>query len=147
MIAVDTNLLVYAHRPECPAHVDAEQVLRGLAEGEGNWGIPLHCLIEFCGVVSNPRLWVQPSQPVHVSEQVAAWTESPKFNLLTEGGDDWWPLFMEVLADARISGAGVHDARIAATCRYHGVKELWTADRDFGRFPWLRAINPIVRSG
>ncbi len=43
-----------------------------------------------------------------------------------------------------IVGPHVHDARIAALCRVHGVEELWTADRDFGRLPELTVRNPLV---
>jgi hypothetical protein len=44
-----------------------------------------------------------------------------------------------------IAGPLVHDARIAAICLQHGVRELWTADRDFSRFPQLKTVNPLVR--
>jgi hypothetical protein len=43
-----------------------------------------------------------------------------------------------------ITGPAVHDARVAALCLAHGVRELWTADRDFSRFPRLRAVNPLL---
>jgi predicted nucleic acid-binding protein len=49
-----------------------------------------------------------------------------------------------LLLAARIAGPRVHDARVAALCLQHGVRELWTADRDFSRFAELRAINPLV---
>jgi hypothetical protein len=44
----------------------------------------------------------------------------------------------------RVTGPVVHDARIAALCLAHGVRELWTADRDFGRFPALVTSNPLA---
>lgn len=37
-----------------------------------------------------------------------------------------------------------HDARVAALCLRHGVRELRTADRDFSLFPALRVRNPLV---
>jgi hypothetical protein len=37
--------------------------------------------------------------------------------------------------------------RVEVLCRQHGVREPWTADRDFGRFPWLRVRNPLVGGG
>lgn len=43
-----------------------------------------------------------------------------------------------------VTGAKVHGARIAGICRDHAVQELWTADRDFGYFPWLNTVNPLV---
>ena len=45
-----------------------------------------------------------------------------------------------------VQGAIVHDARVAALCRYHGVRVLWSADRDFSRFPGLAVINPLQRN-
>jgi predicted nucleic acid-binding protein len=39
----------------------------------------------------------------------------------------------------------LNDARIAAICLQRGIEELWSADRDFSRFPALRAFNPLLR--
>jgi len=59
----------------------------------------------------------------------------------TEG---YWPELRSALEQGRISGPQVHDARVAAICRDHGVRELWTSDRDFSRFPALTVVNPLV---
>jgi toxin-antitoxin system PIN domain toxin len=143
MIAVDTNVLVYAHRPEAPFHVAATSALRELAEGTRPWGIPVHCLVEFAAIVTHARLWRVPSSADHVEDQVGAWLESPSVRVLGEDGD-FWPVFAECLRHARTTGGAVHDTRIAACCRYHGVRELWTADRDFSRYPWLSTRNPLA---
>ena len=76
--------------------------------------------------------------------QVEAWLEAPGLVLLGETGS-YWPELRVTLTTGRISGPQVHDARIAALCRLHGVQELWTSDRDFGRFPGLKTTNPLVR--
>jgi uncharacterized protein len=52
-----------------------------------------------------------------------------------------------LLAAGRVAGAQVHDARIAALCRQHGVRELWSADRDFNRFAGVSVVNPLVGDG
>lgn len=143
MIAVDTNILVYAHRPECPLHEAAKRCLSDLAARGRPFGIPLHSLVEFAGVVTHPKIWKQPSSPAQVSDQLAAWTEIPALRLLAEE-PGFLPVFLDTIAAARVAGGGVHDARIAATCRYHGLRELWTADRDFSRFGWLKTRNPLL---
>jgi hypothetical protein len=143
VIAIDTNLLVYAHRPECPSHEVARSSLAELAASGDAWGVPLHCLVEFAAVVSNPRLWMEPSPPSAIADQVAAWRECPTMHVLCEDAD-WWPTFIGCLESGRAQGGAVHDARIAACSRYHGVRALWTADRDFGRYPWLATVNPLV---
>jgi predicted nucleic acid-binding protein len=80
--------------------------------------------------------------PVAVG-QVDAWLEAPALVLLAEA-EGYWLELRGALEAGRIVGAQVHDARIAALCRLHGVRELWTADRDFGRFPGLKVRNPLV---
>jgi predicted nucleic acid-binding protein len=58
--------------------------------------------------------------------------------------EGYWAKLSEVLARGRVAGPLVHDGRIAALCMLHGVRELWTADRDFSRFPGLVTKNPLV---
>ena len=59
-------------------------------------------------------------------------------------GDGHFERLSELVRAGRILGARVDDARIAALCLEHAVTELWTVDRDFGRFPQLAARNPLV---
>ena len=68
---------------------------------------------------------------------------SPTLLLLTESGSHWGTL-VPLLTSARIRGPMVHDARIAALCLQHGVRELWTADRDFSRFRDITVRNPLI---
>jgi len=51
-----------------------------------------------------------------------------------------------LLTSGRIAGPQVHDARIAALCREHGIRELWSADRDYSRFPGFAIVNPLESS-
>ncbi|MGA3325397.1 MAG: TA system VapC family ribonuclease toxin [Terriglobia bacterium] len=143
MIAVDTNILVYAHREDSPWHEAARGRLAQLAEGRAAWAIPWPCLHEFLAIVTHPRIYHPPS-PLEIAQaQVEAWLEAPGLVLLTET-PGYWPELRAILKASRVAGSAVHDARIAALCRLHGVRELWTADRDFSRFPGSRAINPLV---
>lgn len=143
MIAVDTNLLVYAHRADADWHEPAEARVRELAEGRAPWAIPWPCLHEFFAIATHPRIWDPPSPTDAALAQVDAWLESQSLALLAEGPGHWGEL-RALLEGGRIAGPRVHDARIAALCLAHGVRELWTADRDFSRFPSLPASNPLV---
>ena len=143
MIAVDSNLLVYAHRADSTWHDIAANVVRELAEARTAWAIPWPCLHEFVAIVTHPRIYVPPSRLDAVTDQIDAWLESPALVLLTEGPSHWAHL-KSLLTTSRVAGAQVHDARIASICLQHGVKELWTADRDFGRFPELVVRNPLA---
>jgi predicted nucleic acid-binding protein len=70
------------------------------------------------------------------------WLESPSLVLLHEGLD-FWETLRPLLDGAVVVGGAVHDARIAALCLRHGVKTLFSADRDFSRYPALRTANPL----
>ena len=144
MIGVDTNLLVYAHRRDSSWHEAAARAIRDLTTGQVPWAIPWPCVHEFIGVVTHPRVFSPPSTLLEALEQVAAWLQSRSLVLLAES-DVYWPHLRAQLTVGRVTGPRVHDARVAALCRLHGVRELWSADRDFGRFPDVRVRNPLVR--
>lgn len=143
MIAVDTNILVYAHREDSPWHEAASGRIKGLAEGHSPWAIPWPCIHEFLAIVTHPRIYSPPTPLEPALDQVDAWLESPSLVLLTES-EVYWDLLRSLLNEGRITGPQVHDARVAALCLHHGVRELWTADRDFGRFKNLPVRNPLV---
>jgi toxin-antitoxin system PIN domain toxin len=143
LIAVDTNILVYAHREDSPFHAVAIERLTELAEGPATWAIPWPCLHEFLSIVTHPRIYVPPSPLARALEQVDAWLGSPTLALLAESATHWSTL-RALLVAGRVTGPRVHDGRVAALCRQHGVRELWSADRDFSRFAGLAVVNPLI---
>ena len=142
MVAVDTNLLVYAHRADSDFHGRADRLVAGLAEGRASWAIPWPCLYEFFAIVTHPKIYRPPTPPKDAIIQIEYWLESPSLVLLHEG-DGFFDTLKAVLENAKIVGGGVHDARIAALCKRHGVRTLLSADRDFSRFPSLTVENPL----
>lgn len=143
MIAVDTNLLVYAHREDSTWHDAACARVVELAEGREPWAIPWACLHEFLAIVTHPRIYAPPTPIPAAVDQVEAWLESPSLTLLAES-EGYWAELKALLLGGRIAGPQVHDARVAGLCRFHGASELWTADRDFGRFHGFKFRNPLV---
>lgn len=143
MIAVDTNILVHAHRQDSPWHAAAEATVRFLAQGSTSWAIPWPCVHEFLAIVTHPKIFKPPTPQAAAHEQVAAWLKSPSVVTLGEG-PGYWDTLTGMLHASKATGPIVHDARIAALCTVHRVTELWTADRDFSRFPAVSTRNPLV---
>jgi toxin-antitoxin system PIN domain toxin len=144
MIAVDTNVLVYAHRREAREHAAAQILLRDLARDRAPWAIPWPCIYEFISVATNRKIWKDAaSTPSQAWTQVEAWANSPSLRLLSEVDG-----FLGVLGDfaqrPRVTGPLIHDARVAALCIAHGVERLLSRDRDFALFPELRIENPFA---
>lgn len=143
VIAVDTNILVYAHRTDSPFHETARTLIQRLATKARPWVIPWPCAHEFFAVVTHPRIYRTPTPPETAISQLRA-LESVS-NLLFIAESDGYLTHLESLAiAAKSSGGAIHDARIAAICLSNGVEELWSADRDFSRFPSLTVRNPLI---
>lgn len=143
MIAVDTNVLVYAHRREAREFDAASQKLAELASGGEAWAIPWPCVYEFFSVVTNRRIWKDAvSTQEQACRQLDAWLASPSLQLLSET-DDFASVLMPLLGRPRVCGPVVHDARVAALCLAHGVEVLLTRDRDFSFFPELATKDPF----
>ncbi|MGB0678832.1 MAG: type II toxin-antitoxin system VapC family toxin [Polyangiales bacterium] len=144
MLAVDTNVLMYAHRREASEHEVAQRVVTELAEGDSPWAIPWPCVYEFFGVVTHPKIWRDTaSTPQQAWAQLEMWLGSPSLRLLHESRA-FSCVLRPLLTLPRLRGPIVHDARIAALCLAHGVDALLTRDRDFSLFPRLRRRGPFV---
>jgi len=143
MIALDTNILVYAHRKDSPFHTPALDTLARLGNGAAPWAIPWPCLHEFLSIVTHPRIYNPPTPIEKALAFLENWIESPSLVLISEG-DTHFGHLSRLARRARLAGPKVHDARIAALCIAHGVDVLLTADRDFSLFPDLTTRNPLL---
>jgi toxin-antitoxin system PIN domain toxin len=141
MIAVDSNLLLHAHRADSPWHDATTACLAGLARGA--WAIPWPCIHEFVAIATHPRVFAPPSPLEDALLAVESWRAVGTVSLLHEE-DGYWDVLARILRASQVAGPKVHDARIAALCLHHAITELWTADRDFSRFAGLKARNPLV---
>lgn len=141
MIAVDTNILLYAHRAEAPWHEAASGCLAAFATSA--WAIPWPCIQEFLAIATHPRFFDPPSPLDDAPAAVDSWRSVPTTILLAEA-EGYADVPEATLRESRVVGPRVHDARIAALCRQHAIAELWTADRDLSRFPHLKARNPLI---
>lgn len=144
MIALDTNVLVYAFRPDVPQHAAAAAAVSEVVGSGATVGVPWPCVHEFVAITSHPRVFSTPSDPVEAVAAIDALLAQDSVRTLGESRTHL-NLLRQLLDDSGVRGPKVHDARIAAICLGHGVTELWTADRDFSYFPALRTHNPLVR--
>ena len=143
MIALDTNILVYAHRRDVKAHEEAFALVTSLMRGPEAVGLCWPVLHEFLAVVTNPRTWLRPTPMPKAVEQVRLWVEAENSVTLFETSRHL-EILNEVMNTSDVVGGAVHDARIAAICLGNGAREIWSADRTFPHMPRLRVINPFA---
>jgi uncharacterized protein len=143
MIAVDTNLLVYAHRSGLPEHRSAIQALEAAFNRPSRWGLPQFCIAEFWSIVTHPRFGPRPSTPKEAEEFVAG--------ILRDGdGDVWMPghdfvfRLMQLAIELGVRGSRIFDLQIALVSFENGATELWTHDRSFQKIPGLKVLDPLI---
>lgn len=104
--------------------------------------LPWPCVYEFLRVVTHPDIFDPPVPIRRALADLERILDSPSLHLLSESPRHR-VLMAELVAETEVSGNPVHDARIAALCLEHGVRELVTGDRDFRRFPGLEVVDPF----
>jgi hypothetical protein len=145
VIALDTNLLVYAHRSGAPENRSAQHAIERATEDPRGWGVALPTVAEFWMNVTHPAAAGGPS----TSKQARDFLHS----LLTEGpGTVWlprepfWTRLVQLASDLNVRGLRVFDLQIALTAFDNGATEIWTHDRDFETVAGLRVHDPIEKS-
>lgn len=142
MKAVDTNVLVYAHRSEMPQHPTARSVLDGLLTSKEPWALPWPCVYEFLRVVTHPR-WFRPPTPTWMAWQSMMGLIAQPGTVLIGPTTRHADVLESLLRDPTLRGNDIFDAHIAALVIEHGVTELITGDRRMRRFDGVRTQHPF----
>lgn len=143
MRCVDVNVLVYAHRPESDRHEQFRLWLdeaRRAREPLGLWDLVLS---GFLRVVTNPRVFREPT-PLDVGLAFVESLRAGPACMTVAAGDRHWPIFVDLCRRVGAAGNRVPDAYLAALAIEHGAT-LETADRGFARYPGLRWEHPLDR--
>jgi toxin-antitoxin system PIN domain toxin len=143
VVAVDTNILVHAHRRGTVHHEQSLALLAGLGEGPMPYALFWPSLYEFVRVVTHHRVFDPPSTPAEALEAIRDLIAPPVVRVLSETARH--PVLLDrVLRESRVTGNLVHDAHLVALALEHGVHELLTLDGDFARFPQIASRNPFA---
>jgi toxin-antitoxin system PIN domain toxin len=142
VIALDTNILVHAHRRGTAYHEPALAMLAALAEGAAPYALFWPSLYEFLRVVTHHRVFDPPSKTVEALEAIRDFLAPPVVQVLSETGRHL-ALLERVLRESRVTGNLIHDAHLVALALEHGVHEILTLDGDFARFQQVASRNPF----
>jgi hypothetical protein len=141
MIVIDANLLIYAYDLHSAFHQKSLTWLERTFSGAEAVGLPWQSISAFLRVITNRRLSGTRVSVEQALQIVDEWLGLPLTQVLVPG-DDHWSVLRRMIEEGSATGPLISDAQIAAlTVEYGGV--LYTADRDFARFPGLRWKNPL----
>ncbi len=138
MIALDTNLLVYAHLEGDTRHAAAQEVIQTAWRMGRGFGVSLPVVVEFYAVVTHPRVGVLP----RVAESFVA-------QLQAQGLQVWTPRpdavrrCLALAAEHHVLGRRIYDVFIAVVARDAGAQQLWTHDARFFELDGLQRVLPL----
>jgi hypothetical protein len=142
MTAIDSNILVYAHRSATPEHRKAQKAIERATADLSQWGISLASLAEFWSIVTHPASAGGPSTGAQAAEFIRSLVEA--------GAQIWLPglgfaqRLMQVAVDLEVAGPRIFDLQIALTASDNGATEIWTHDHNFLTIPGLRVQDPLI---
>jgi len=139
VIAIDTNLLVYAHRAGTPEHARARKAID--AASRGAWGIAVPCVAEFYSVVTNPSCPPRPSTSAEAGDFIAGLVEGGA--VLFAPGPGFGARLLRLAKAMKVAGARIFDLQIALMAFEGGAAELWSHDRRFQTVPGLPVRDPL----
>jgi len=141
MILVDANILLCAYHVRAPQHEASRAWLESVLSGSRFVRFARVSVWAFLRISTNPRAFELPLAPAEAVAAVSSWLEQPVAGIL-EPGERHMEVLTRLIADGQASGPLIMDAALAAIAIEHGAT-LYTADRDFARFPGLDWINPF----
>ena len=145
MIALDTNLLVYAHRAAVAQHQPARRAITRASRSPGGWGFSLPVAVDFWSVVTHPAASGRPSTPDEAARFLAG--------LETAGAELWTPgagfatRLAQLATDLSVVGPRIFDLQIGLMAFEGGATELWTADSRFASPPGLPVVPALDARG
>ena len=142
MIAIDTNLLVYAHRSLCPEHQRAKKAIEEAASSRSGWGIALPSISVFWTVVTHPSCEGGPSTSTQAADFLASLFETGSPAIFIPN-DSFAERLVKTAVNLNVQGVRIYDLQIALMASDGGATELWTHDSGFIKISGIALHDPL----
>lgn len=139
---LDANLLVYASNTADPLHERAEALVRRLAAGPDIVYLFWPTLLGYLRIVTHPAILPRPLSARDAIANVEALLDRPHVRAPGEA-EAFWSVFRSTAGD-HVRGNDVPDAHLVALMRQHGVRLIYTRDRDFRRYDGIDVQDPFA---
>jgi hypothetical protein len=140
--SIDVNLLLYASNRASPRQERAKRFLEERAADPDLFCLTFLTVMSYLRMATHPRIFATPLSPAEAMANVDALLGLPRVRVLSEG-EGFLDVYREVTTGSPARGNAVPDAHLASLLRQHGVRTLYTVDRDFRRFPFLDVRDPF----
>ncbi|HEY1362807.1 MAG TPA: TA system VapC family ribonuclease toxin [Xanthobacteraceae bacterium] len=140
--SLDVNVLLYASDRSSARHARARRFIESCAAGPEIMCLAWPTLMSYLRIATHPRIFSAPLSADEALGNVSALIELPHARAVSEL-DGFMEAYRHVAGDTPVRGNLVPDAHVAAILLQHGVRTLYSNDRDFRRFRSLDVRDPF----
>ena len=141
--SLDVNVLLYASDRSSDRHLRARRFVESCAAGPEILCLSWPTLMSFIRIATHPRIFSAPLSPDEALGNVSALLALPHVRAVSEL-DGFVDAYKHVAGETPVRGNLVPDAHVAAILFQHGVRTLYSNDRDFLKFPSLNLRDPFA---
>lgn len=143
MFVVDTNILLYACNRKSQYHQTCHNLLETWRVQSESWFLTWGICYEYLRVVTHPNVFEKPWSLTEAIQFLKEILDSPGAGVLLES-DRHLSVVSKIAEEvSTLKGNLFHDAHTAILMREHGIRRLYTHDKDFRHFPFIESIDPI----
>ena len=140
--SIDVNVLLYASDRSSGRHAQARRFVESCVASPEVLCLTWPTLMSYLRIATHPRIFAAPLTPDEALGNVAALVGLPHARVVSEL-DGFLDAYRRIAGDMPVRGNLVPDAHVAAILLQHGVRTIYTNDRDFLKFEWLEARDPF----
>ncbi len=142
--AIDVNVLLYASDSESEFHGAAAGFLEKCARDREVFCLPWPVVMGYLRIATHSAILARPLSPEEATTNVSSLLDLSHCRAIGEE-PGFWEVYRHVAGEVPARGNFVPDAHVAALLLQHGVRRIYTRDRDYRRFPFLDVLDPFTR--
>jgi uncharacterized protein len=141
--SLDVNVLLYASDRSSERHEAARRFLDSCAAGPEVLCLAWPTVMAYLRIATHPRIFAEPLSPDEALGNVKALLALRHVRTVSEL-DGFLDAYAHVAGDTPVRGNLVPDAHLATILFQHGVRTLYSNDRDFRKFEGLSVQDPFA---
>lgn len=139
---VDVNILLYASNVSSAEHSKASAFMAERGASAELWCMAWVTLMGYMRMATHPAIFTKPLSHDAAAANVEALLALPQVRVVDEG-PGFWARYRDVAREVPVRGNLVPDAHLVAVLRQHGVRTIYTRDRDYRKWSGLAVVDPI----
>ena len=140
--ALDANILVYASNDASPLHDKALEFLEARAAGPDLLYLFWPTIFAYLRIATHPAVFPKPLPPDVAMGNIERLLALPHVRAGGES-DRFWLVYRATTHRFPVRGNLVPDAHVVALMRDHGVRMIWSHDRDLRKFDGIEVVDPF----